>query len=628
MGRTTVDSLCRTASDTPRRPAPLVCGVILGMLCALIVACERRGTATMEDSGSAADPKEQRVPIVLSISPREEFDDPSQDGWRSEMIASAAGGKLKQLARELVGRSGGTVGEFVGGVGVRDRVVQEQQLGGSELKPLVRYVSRAGGADHVVQSPEGMGYLGKRLLISSSIERRVEFKVTGVDFDDEHAVTRVRTEAWSATSGERQLVHAQMDVRWLIDGHELALRSVEIVELERIVQENAESLFTDCTRSALENNGCFETQLLRGAGHWQQRMPVRYDIDLWGVLGVAVGDVDGDGREDMYVCESRGVPNRLLLQQSDSTLLDRAEEWGVDWLEGCRSALFVDLDNDGDQDLVAALVSSVMIASNEGSRFEVRCGLPMPQQTTHLAAADYDEDGLIDVFACTYHKDAPLRRVGSSPVIAGDYLDFNKGGANALFRNQVNGSRWKFEDVTAISGLDLGNRRLTFAASWEDFDNDGDPDLYVANDFGRNCLYRQDVEASGERRFVEIAGRVGAEDSAFGMSISWGDYDRDGWMDAYIANMWSAAGKRIVPQSRFRPGMTEDARLNYLQYARGNTLLRNEGSVGQFVDVSEDSGVVMGRWAWSSPFIDINNDGWEDLVVANGYITGPESGDL
>ena len=110
------------------------------------------------------------------------------------------------------------------------------------------------------------------------------------------------------------------------------------------------------------------------------------------------------------------------------------------------------------------------------------------------------------------------------------------------------------------------------------------------------------------------------------MSVSWGDANRDGRMDLYVGNMFSAAGGRIARQSAFSPSSTDEERDALLRFARGNTLLMQQE--GGFADQSLSAGVTMGRWAWSSLFADINNDGWEDLLVANGYITTPDSGDL
>jgi len=147
-------------------------------------------------------------------------------------------------------------------------------------------------------------------------------------------------------------------------------------------------------------------------------------------------------------------------------------------------------------------------------------------------------------------------------------------------------------------------------------------DLYVANDFGRNNLYRND-----RGRFTDVAADAGVEDAASGMSVSWGDYNRDGNMDVYVANMFSAAGNRVTYQRRFVTARTERTAARVQRMARGNTLFANSGD-GRFLDVSEAAAVTMGRWAWASKFADFNNDGWQDLVVANGYVTTEDTGDL
>jgi hypothetical protein len=188
-----------------------------------------------------------------------------------------------------------------------------------------------------------------------------------------------------------------------------------------------------------------------------------------------------------------------------------------------------------------------------------------------------------------------------------------------LFRNEGN---WQFQDATSEVGLDHNNDRWSFSAVWEDYDNDGDLDLYVANDFGRNNLYRQE-----NGRFKDVAGSASAEDINFGMSASFGDYNRDGWMDLYVSNMFSAAGGRITYQPQFKQGVSSELKAAYQQMARGNTLLRNAGD-GTFQDVSDEAGVTVGRWAWASLFADVNNDGWEDILVANGFVTGKMPDDL
>ena len=199
------------------------------------------------------------------------------------------------------------------------------------------------------------------------------------------------------------------------------------------------------------------------------------------------------------------------------------------------------------------------------------------------------------------------------------FYDANNGGANALFRNDGD---FRFVNVTEATGLDANNTRFSYSAVWEDYDNDGDVDLYVANDFGRNSLYRND---GGQ--FTDVAPEAGVEDMATGMSVSWGDCNRDGFMDLYVGNMFSSAGSRVTYQPMVTQAHRSDTVANFQRLARGNTLFTNAGD-GTFNDVSEAAGVTKGRWAWASKFVDFNNDTWLDLVVANGFVTNSDSGDL
>ena len=241
----------------------------------------------------------------------------------------------------------------------------------------------------------------------------------------------------------------------------------------------------------------------------------------------------------------------------------------------------------------------------------------------------------MDLFLCVYEQDGDLTDQESTiPGISSRgslYHNATSGGPNALFRNQGD---WQFQDVADQVGLGPDKHRMSYAASWEDFDNDGDLDLYVVNDYAMNNLYRNEPAKSAsqtadatKRKFVDVAQSMGAGDHANGMSVSWADPNRDGWMDIYVGNMFSSAGNRITTQAAFKADASEEVRSTLKRFARGNTLLRNRGD-GTFEDRSEQAGVTLGRWAWSSVFADMNNDSWDDLLVANGYITTEDTGDL
>ena len=367
----------------------------------------------------------------------------------------------------------------------------------------------------------------------------------------------------------------------------------------------------DLTRSVIGHNPRFSPQVLRGMEFWTQRITRIGDLAMTGHHGIAVGDVNGDGLEDLYVCDGGSLPNQLYLQQPDGSAHEVAAEWGVAWLEDSRGALLIDLDNDGDQDLVVSTIAMIAFAENNGAgKFILRGGFPGAPYPFSLSAADFDSDGDLDIYTCVYSaNDHALKRgfEANSPI---PFNDAENGGRNVLLANLGN---FHFRDVTKQTGLDQNNTRWSFAAAWEDFDRDGDPDLYVANDFGRNCLYRND-----KGRFIDIAKDLGVEDIGAGMSVSWGDPNRDGAADLLIGNMFSSAGRRVASQGHLDAGLT--------RMARGNSLFTasNKG----FRDHSESSGLTNGGWAWSSALADLDNDGWQDVIVANGYLTNTRDHDL
>ncbi len=377
--------------------------------------------------------------------------------------------------------------------------------------------------------------------------------------------------------------------------------------------------FTDCTVSVLGPNESLARQLDVGLERWAGRLEERLGFHDSGRHGIAVGDVNNDGLEDVYLCQTGGLPNRLFVQQPDGTAVDQSQLAGVDWLDPTASALLIDLDNDGDQDLVLATPTLLLVMSNDGSgQFAVTARLAVGVDVKSISAADYDADGDLDLYACVDLADG---KSGRQQAFV--YHDANDGGRNTLYRNDCGAETpWAFTDVTEEVGLDVHNRRHSLAAAWGDYDNDGDLDLYVANDYGQNCLYRNDGG-----RFTDVAVEAGVVDHGSGMSVCWGDYNLDGNLDLYVGNMWSSAGNRIATQPGFRPAGGTTTRDLYRRFAKGNTLFENDGA-GGFREVGGDLGVEVARWAWSSLWADINNDGWQDILVANGYLTSEDSKDL
>jgi len=271
------------------------------------------------------------------------------------------------------------------------------------------------------------------------------------------------------------------------------------------------------------------------------------------------------------------------------------------------------------QDLLVVCGSGPLLFLNQGNgKFSLKRDAfqfaQPPQGTfTHAAVADYDGDGRLDIYFCLYtyymgldqyHYPAP-------------YFDARNGPPNFLFHNAGNAT---FVDRTQAAGLNVDNDRFSFACAWGDYNSDGFPDLYVANDFGRNNLYRN----NGDGTFACVSAEAGVEDVGAGMSASWFDFDNDGKPDLYSAAMWAGAGLRVSQHERFHEKDPENIRALYRQHARGNSLYRNLGN-GKFQNASSAAGVDMGRWAWCSDAWDFDHDGFSDLYIANGYISTPEA---
>lgn len=414
--------------------------------------------------------------------------------------------------------------------------------------------------------------------------------------------------------GEYKEAHAE----WVCEWERRSDGELKLLSLERKnyleLRSDKKALYKDYTHKVIGETPHYETQINKGISEWAGLITKFGDMAMTGHHGLAVGDVNGDGRDDVFVCDGGSLPNRLYVQNEDGTAMDASMNAGIDWYEDSRAALLLDLDNDGDQDLVVATIAMIVFAENDGNgQFTIRGGFPDAQYPFSLSSSDFDLDGDLDVYVCIYGEGD--RNSGSrgfderAPV---PFHDAKNGGKNVLL---VNHGGFSFTDETESVGLGVNNDRWSFSASWEDYDNDGDSDLYVANDFGRNCMYRNEGG-----HFTEDAKGLGLEDTGAGMSVSWGDYDRDGTFDLYIGNMFSAAGNRVGRQNKFAPDRGLDEKQEMRKMSQGNTLYR--GTEGGFSDVTRDARVSMGRWAWSSGFVDIDNDGWEDIVIANGYITG------
>ncbi len=430
---------------------------------------------------------------------------------------------------------------------------------------------------------------------------RYEFVGTGRDFHREQRIGFWELE-WEAASSDRYLLR-----RWRTTGETRSTAS--------------SPFYAEISRQALGSNRSYADQLLHGVDYWRTVLDGASGIDIYGHNGVSVGDIDGDGFDDLYVCQPAGLPNRLYRNRGDGTFEDITEVSGVGVLENTACAIIADFDNDGRQDLVAVRANGPLLFLNQGGgKFRLKPDAfqfaNAPQGTfTGAAAADYNRDGLLDIYFClyVYYQGTDQYKY---PV---PYHDANNGPPNFLMRNNGDGT---FRDVTVESGLNQNNSRYSFCCGWNDYNQDGWPDLYVVNDFGRKNLYR-----NHQGKFTDVAPQAAVEDTGAGMSVCCFDYNNDGAEDLYVADMWTAAGERISGQENFQKSEPAVVRAAYRKHAMGSSLFKNN-SDGTFQDATAASGVGMGRWAWSSDAWDFDHDGFPDLYIANGMVSGPLREDL
>jgi len=315
---------------------------------------------------------------------------------------------------------------------------------------------------------------------------------------------------------------------------------------------------------------------------------------------VSVSDVDGDGLPDVYVTSSRfGAPNALFHNQGQGRFRDVAAAAGVADLnvEGRGASMgscWADMDNDGDEDLFVYRWGYPALLRNDGALHftDVTAGSGLERWVNCNAAIwfDADQDGLVDLYVAGYfHQEHDLWNLKSTLIMHDDFEFATNGGDNWFFRNLGGG---RFLESTAAAGLT--STRWTMGAAAADFDDDGWIDLYTANDYGAEEFYRN----RGDGSFELVDAGLG-DDSKSGMCVALGEIQNEGRLAVYVTN--------ISERAYLFQG--NNLRLNYLDDGSG------------FLNIAEGPIADCG-WAWGSQFGDFDNDGWQDLFVANGFVTG------
>lgn len=315
---------------------------------------------------------------------------------------------------------------------------------------------------------------------------------------------------------------------------------------------------------------------------------------------VSVTDFDGDGWPDLYFTNSRfGAPNALYRNRHDGTFEEVAADAGLADLnrpdEGVSmGAVWGDFDNDGREDVLVYRYGYLSLFKNiDGHHFKdvtEAAGLHRWLNSNGAIWIDYDRDGLLDLFVTSYFRsDIDLWHLTTTRIMHNSFEYATNGGGNHLFHNLGNG---KFEDVTDKMGL--SGSRWALAAASADLNGDGWPDIYVANDYGPEELYLND---HGKRFTLTHAGL--ASESKSGMSVALGDAYNRGRLDAFV---------------------TDISERGYL-FQNNNLRLNLMSDGGTFRNVAEGE-IADAGWAWGAQFGDLNNDGANELFVANGFISG------
>jgi len=328
--------------------------------------------------------------------------------------------------------------------------------------------------------------------------------------------------------------------------------------------------------------------------------------------GCAFLDYDNDGWLDLYLVNGHSLPanvsstaialgnqlesNALYHSNGDGTFINRTKHAGIGdtgYGIGCCTG---DFNNDGWIDLYVTNFKENVLYQNNGdgtfSDMTQEAGVDCPSWSASCAFIDYDRDGNLDLYVVNY-LDFRL----ADHKICGNALRPDCGpsaypcAADTLYQNNGNGT---FTDVTEQVGVFNPNGKgLGIACG--DYDNDGNTDIYIANDDTRNFLYRN----NGDGTFTDLAFFAGvgfSEDGEVqgGMGTSFGDYDNDGLLDLIVTNYQDQI----------------------------NTLYHNDGN-GLFSDVSHTTGTgpdSLPMVGWGAGFLDYDNDGWLDLFVANGHL--------
>jgi hypothetical protein len=323
---------------------------------------------------------------------------------------------------------------------------------------------------------------------------------------------------------------------------------------------------------------------------------------------ILVFDLDGDGLSEISVAGF----NRLYKNLGQGKFAE-PEPLCADQPKHVNGGVLADFNGDRRTDFLAGLKNGYLrlYLGDEQGRFstagrEIRATDEKLRSPTSLTAGDIDGDGDLDLWVGQYK---PPYLDGHMPT---PYYDANDGFPSFLL---VNDGQGEFTDGTAAAGLDKKRLRRTYSSSLVDLNNDDKLDLLVVSDFSGIDVYYGD----GQGKFRDVTDEVTPVKYAFGMSHTFGDYNQDGLLDFYVIGMSSTTARRLEymnlkrndfeDRTKARPGM-----------GYGNRMYLSKG--GSFEQNPQNDQVARSGWSWGSTTFDPDNDGDQDLFIANGYQSG------